>query len=79
MNNTGKILTALAVGVVAGAVLGILFAPDKGSETRSKISEQGKKFGEALKDELRKGKEKFDDMKEDLRKAANGVNDFEDA
>ena len=43
MNNTSKILAALAIGVAAGAVIGILFAPDKGSETRKKISDQGKK------------------------------------
>ena len=31
MKNTGKILTAIAAGAAAGAVLGILFAPDKGT------------------------------------------------
>jgi gas vesicle protein len=76
MNTTGKILTAFAVGAAAGAVLGILFAPGKGSETRSKISEQGKKFAE----KLNKVKEHCDDLKDEIKKAAKEpVNNFEEA
>ena len=68
MNTSGKILAAVAAGIAAGAVLGILFAPDKGSETRRKLNEEGKKFAEDLKDKFSKGKEKFKDMKEDFEK-----------
>lgn len=66
MNNTGKILTALAAGVAAGAILGVLFAPDKGSETRRKINEQGKKIADDVKDKFSKGKEKLSDLQEDI-------------
>lgn len=59
MNNTTKILAALAVGAVAGAVLGILFAPEKGSDTRKKINEQGKKLGQDLKNKFNEVKEKL--------------------
>ncbi|MEP7254673.1 MAG: YtxH domain-containing protein [Ferruginibacter sp.] len=68
MNTSGKILAAVAVGIAAGAVLGILFAPDKGSETRRKINGQGKKITDDVKDRFRKGKEKFSDLKEDIEK-----------
>ena len=64
MNTSGKILAAVAAGIAAGAVLGILFAPDKGTETRRKISEQGHKFAEGVKTKFNKGKEKFNDLKE---------------
>lgn len=66
MNNGGKILIAFAAGAVVGAVLGILFAPDKGFETRKKISEQGKKMTDAIKEKFRSGKEKFDNLKENI-------------
>ena len=68
MNTSGKILAAVAAGIAAGAVLGILFAPDKGSETRRKINEQGKKFADDVKDKFNKGKDKFKDLKEDIEK-----------
>ena len=69
MNTSGKILAAVAAGIAAGAVLGILFAPDKGSETRRKINEQGKKFADDVKDKFSKGKEKFNQFKEDIEKS----------
>jgi gas vesicle protein len=71
MNTTGKILAAFAAGAAVGAVVGILFAPDKGSETRRKINEQGKKVADDLKERFRKGKEKFNDLKEDIEEAIN--------
>ena len=53
--STGKVLTSLVAGIAAGAVLGILFAPDKGTETRKKISKKGTDFADNLK-------EKFNDF-----------------
>jgi gas vesicle protein len=43
--NSGKIVSALllgaAIGGTIGAALGILFAPEKGSELRKKLSASG--------------------------------------
>jgi gas vesicle protein len=36
-NNSGSSMFPFISGLIAGAVLGILFAPDKGSETRRKV------------------------------------------
>lgn len=68
MNTTGKIFTAIAAGAAAGAILGVLFAPDKGSETRRKINEKGKNIAEDLKDTIQKGKDKINELKSDISK-----------
>jgi len=49
---SGKLLLGLVAGAAAGAVLGILFAPDKGSETRRKIAQKGNDYAEGLKEKF---------------------------
>ena len=66
MNNTGKILTALGTGAVAGAIVGVLFAPDKGSGTRRKMNGQGKKIAGVVQGKFCKGNEKFNNLKEGI-------------
>lgn len=48
MSNSKAALGFLA-GIATGAILGILFAPDKGSDTRKKISKKTGHLGESLK------------------------------
>lgn len=72
MNNTSKILAAFAIGAAAGAIAGILLAPDKGSETRRKFSEEGQKLAESLKKKCYETG-KFDDIKIEMEEAGNGL------
>lgn len=69
MNTTSKMLAAMAVGAAVGAIAGIMLAPDKGSETRRKLKEQGKRVADNLKDKFNNGKEKMNGMKEDIEQA----------
>jgi gas vesicle protein len=71
--STGKVLLGLLAGIAAGAIIGILFAPDKGSVTRKKIT----KKGDELADEL-KGKfdEFLDSMSEKFEKVKDDVSDY---
>lgn len=66
--STGKVLLGLLAGVAAGALLGVLFAPDKGSFTRKKISKKSEEYAEGLTEKFNEFldtlKDKFDDVKE---------------
>lgn len=61
--SSGKVLLGIFAGVAAGAVLGILFAPDKGSNTRKKIMTKG---GEYIEDLENKFNELMDRISEKL-------------
>ncbi len=47
-SNTGQTLLAILTGAAIGAGIGILYAPDKGSKTRDKISKETKKAQKKL-------------------------------
>lgn len=70
MANKSKIMLALLLGAAAGAVLGVLFAPDSGEKTRRKV----KRWAEDLEDELssvyEEGKETMEEMKKKAKDKA---------
>ncbi len=50
--SSGKVFLGVLAGVATGALLGILFAPDKGCETRKKIAKKGKDYVDDLKEKM---------------------------
>lgn len=52
MQDSSKVLVALLAGLAAGVVVGIIFAPDKGAETRDKLGESLKDLGDTIKDRI---------------------------
>lgn len=63
-DSSSKTILAVAggfvIGALAGAVVGVLFAPDKGSETRKKVSKKISDFSEEIE-------EKIDEYAESIR------------
>ncbi|HRI79150.1 MAG TPA: YtxH domain-containing protein [Cyclobacteriaceae bacterium] len=52
MSKKSNALMAFLVGAAAGAILGVLYAPDKGSNTREKLSFRLDKYKKILEDFL---------------------------
>jgi gas vesicle protein len=65
-NSALEVAVSFVIGATAGFVLGILFAPASGKETRQKISEEVDKTGE-------KAKENFDKLTKEAEKGIKVV------
>lgn len=74
MRNINRILAAVGIGIAAGAILGLLFAPRKGTETRKMLAKKGTQLSDTLKDGFQEGQHKFNTLKNGIREGANNIN-----
>ena len=81
--STGKVLLGTLAGLAIGGILGVLFAPEKGSVTRQQILDRGNDYAEELKSKYSNIadtlKEKFQAVKQDAENIAqNGKAKFDE-
>ncbi|MFN3996102.1 MAG: YtxH domain-containing protein [bacterium] len=73
MKNTGDVIGAFLIGVAVGTVIGILYAPQSGEETRKFISEKGTKTIEDLNNKIHLLKEEIEKLKNEASKVTKQV------
>lgn len=71
-NNTAKIIGAALLGAAIGGLIGVLFAPDKGSKTRKRLMNKGHELTDSMK---QKFSDLMADMKENAKEGAEKVKD----
>ena len=63
----------ILTGVVAGALAGLLLAPEEGAKTRKKLLKQAKKYKKNLEEKASELRHKAVDIKENIEGAAGDL------
>ncbi|SKC73446.1 YtxH domain-containing protein [Ohtaekwangia koreensis] len=73
MNRNSKIILGIVGAAAAGAVIGLLLAPDKGSDLRKRISKAADEFAGSLTDAILSNREKLLSAKDQFVNEAKGL------
>ena len=73
MTTTTKVLLGIVGAAAAGVVIGMLVAPDKGSELRKKIKDNANDWAGQLSDLFHQGKDKAEDLAAEASNKYNRV------
>jgi gas vesicle protein len=67
--STGKVILGTVAGLAIGGILGILFAPEKGSVTRKQIMDKGNDYADELKS-------KYNEFADSIAEKLHGAKEF---
>lgn len=70
---SGKVALGVLAGLAAGAILGILFAPDKGTNTRKKIISKGEGYADDVKEKFNEAIDAINDKYKSIRHGAESL------
>jgi gas vesicle protein len=71
MNTNSKVILGLVGAAAAGVVVGLLLAPEKGTDTRQKITKTAGDWGTQLSDLFANAKEELNNLTNKGSKVAN--------
>ena len=70
MTKNSKIIIGVTAAAAAGAVIGLLLAPEKGAKVREKVREAANNFATDLLDAIQRGGRQYSDSLEDIEDSA---------
>jgi len=71
--SASKVLLGVMVGLAAGAVIGVMLAPDSGVNTRQKLSQKGQDYADELKSRFNEFVDGFMEHVESAKDDARGI------
>jgi len=71
MTTTTKVLLGIVGAAAAGVVIGLLVAPEKGSELRKKIKDNATDWAGSISDLFHSGKEKVEEVASEVSNKYN--------
>ncbi len=70
-----KVFWGIVTAAAAGAVIGLLFAPDEGARTRKKIRKSADDWSHEALDSIESSKRKLVDAAKKIKQTANHITD----